>query len=316
MADSTAGVRTTVVVVTWRGRDHIDACLDGLATQHRPHSTLVVDNASDDGTADLLAAHPARPQVLRLPRNRGYAGGIAAALAHVRTPLVAWLNDDAVPGPNWLAELEDALDADPRAAAAGAVLTRPNGEIQTTGVRLTADGHGIDAATPGPGTFGFCGGAALLRTEALTAVGGVPAGFFCYYEDTDTAWRLRLAGWRVLSAPGATAVHQHGASTRPGSWPFHRWNERNRLLTLLRCAPLVVALREVVRFLAITLVLPLRRLAGRPVPDAVNFTVRLRMLVLAEILVRSPAATAVRLRIGRRSTVRRSVIWKTWAGRA
>ena len=315
MAESVAGVRTTVVVVTWRGRDHVEPCLDALAKQHRPHSTLVVDNASDDGTARVLADHPSRPQVLRLPANRGYAGGLAAALGQVRTPFVAWLNDDAAPSPDWLAELEDALDADPRAAAAGGVLTTPDGEISSAGVGLTADGHGADVTTPGPSTFGFCGGAALLRADALAAVGGVPAGFFCYYEDTDTAWRLRLAGWRVLSVPAATAVHLHGASSRPGSWPFHRWNERNRLLTLLRCAPGRVALGQLVRFLAITLALPVRRLLGRPVPVAANFTVRLRGLVLAEILVRSPATAVARLRIGRRGTVRRSVIWKTWAGR-
>lgn len=315
MADSAAGVRTTVVVVTWRGRDHVESCLDALAKQHRPHSTLVVDNASDDGTARILAGHPSRPPVLRLPVNRGYAGGLAAALDQVRTPFVAWLNDDAAPSPDWLGELEQALDADPRAAAAAAVLTTPDGEIQSAGTRLTADGHGVDAPAPGPSTFGFCGGAALVRTDALADVGGVPADFFCYYEDTDTAWRLRLAGWRVLSVPKATALHLHGASSKPGSWPFHRWNERNRLLTLLRCAPGRVALAQIIRFLGITLALPIRRLLGRPVPDAVNFTVRLRALVLAEILVRSPAALVARLRIGRRGTVRRSVIWKTWAGR-
>jgi GT2 family glycosyltransferase len=311
MAGSASGVRSTVVVVTWRGRAHIERCLDTLAAQHRPHSTLVLDNASDDGTADLLAAHPSRPRVLRLSRNRGYAGGIAAALPHIRTPFVAWLNDDAAPSPDWLGALEDALDDDPRAAAAGAVLTGADGRLQSAGVVLTSDGHGADLTTRGPGAFGFCGGAALLRTDALTAVGGVPAGFFCYYEDTDTAWRLRLAGWRILTVAGAVAEHAHGASSQPGSFGFHRWNERNRLLMLLRCAPGVVAVRELVRFAVITALLPVRR----SVPDAPNFRVPLRMLVLLEILTHSPAALAARWRIGRRSTERRSVIWRTWAGK-
>ncbi|HEX3647940.1 MAG TPA: glycosyltransferase family 2 protein [Pseudonocardiaceae bacterium] len=315
MVADVAGVRSTVVVVTWRGRAHIDACLDTLARQHRPHSTLVLDNASDDGTAELVADHPSCPAVLRLDRNRGYAGGIAAAMAKVRTPFVAWLNDDAAPAPDWLARLEDALDADPRAAAAGAMLRTPDGAVQSAGVGLTCDGHGADLASVGPGVFGFCGGAALLRTKALAAAGGVPADFFCYYEDTDTAWRLRLAGWRVLAVPGATAIHLHGASTRPGSFAFHRWNERNRLLMLVRCAPAAVAVRETVRFAAITAALPARRITrNRSGPDAVNFTVRLRLLVLAEVAARLPAGLLARWRIGRRSTVHRSVVWRTWAG--
>src|ERR1700716_1851209 len=95
---------STVVVVTWRGRDHVRQCLDAVAAQHRPHSTLVVDNASDDGTAEILAGHPSRPRVLRLRRNLGYAGGLAKALPEIRTPFVAWLNDDATPDPDWLGQ--------------------------------------------------------------------------------------------------------------------------------------------------------------------------------------------------------------------
>ena len=91
--------RSTVVVVTWRGRAHIVRCLDALAAQDSPHRILVVDNASTDGTAEFIAAHPSRPEVLRLPRNLGYAGGLAAALPRVGTEFMAWLNDDAAPDP-------------------------------------------------------------------------------------------------------------------------------------------------------------------------------------------------------------------------
>ncbi|MFD1150154.1 glycosyltransferase family 2 protein [Saccharothrix hoggarensis] len=301
---------TTVVVVTWRGREHITACLDALARQ-RPHRTLVVDNASDDGTAALVAAHPSRPEVLRLPVNRGYAGGLAAALPLVGTRYVAWLNDDATPDDGWLAALEDALDATPDAAAATASMVLPDGSTQSVGVRLTADGHGADLLLAGREVFGFCGGAALLRKDALDHVGGVPAAFFCYYEDTDTAWRLRLAGHRVLSVGPARVRHRHGASTNPGSRRFHRWNERNRLLTLLRCAPLAAAAREVARFAAITALLPVRR----NVPDAGNFRVPLRLQVLLEVLARLPVTVIQRWRIGRRATVDRRVVWREWAGR-
>jgi GT2 family glycosyltransferase len=305
---------TTVVVVTWRGADHITACLDGLAAQDRPHRTLVVDNASDDGTATLLARHPSRPEVLRLPRNTGYAGGVAAALAHVETPLVAWLNDDAVPRPGWLSALEDTLLADPALGAVGSLMRYAGGEVQSLGVCLTADGHGADLTEPRR-PFGFCGGAVLLRTDALRAVGGVPADFFCYYEDTDTAWRLRLAGYDVAVAADAVVVHRHGASTRPGSARFHWWNERNRLLTLLRCAPPVVAARELARFAALTAVLPLRRARrSEEVPKAANFRVPLRCRVLADVALRLPSTLRQRAEVRRRSVLGRGDVWRRWAG--
>jgi GT2 family glycosyltransferase len=289
-------VRTTVVVVTWRGREHIEACLDTLAKQQRPHRILVVDNASDDGSGAIARAHPSRPEVLRLAVNTGYAGGIQAALEVCTTPFIAWLNDDAMPEPGWLAAMEDALDAAPKAAAASAKLLTLDGRVQSIGVGLTRDGHGVDLVDGE--IFGFCGGAALVRTEPLKAVGGVPTEFFCYYEDTDTSWRLRLAGWTVLSVPDARVVHMHGATTKPGSVDFHRWNERNRLLMLLRCAPLWVAAREIVRFALITALLPVKR----SVPDAANFQIGLRVRVLREVLTRMPWAIASRA--GRRSGTR------------
>ncbi len=305
--------RSTVVVVTWRGRDHLARCLDALAGQ-RPHRLLVVDNASDDGTAEIAAAHPSRPEVLRTSRNLGYAGAMTSALPHVRTPFMAWLNDDAAPEPGWLAVLEEALDAAPGIAAASSSMSTPDGRALSTGVRLTADGHGTDG-TRGDHVFGFCGGAALLRTRALNGAGGVPATFFCYYEDTDTSWRLRLTGHRVVSTR-ARVRHLHGASTRPGSPAFHRWNERNRLLMLVRCAPAGVAARECARFAALTAVLPIRRALGRPVPDAANFRTGLRARVLAEVATRLPAALRARRDAGRRAVIGRRRLWRDWAGRS
>ncbi|CRK59741.1 glycosyl transferase, family 2 [Alloactinosynnema sp. L-07] len=301
-------VRTTVVVVTWRGRAHLAACLDALAAQTRPHRAIVVDNASTDGSAAIAAAHPSAPEVRGLPVNVGYAGALAA-VGDPGTAFVAWLNDDAAPGPDWLARLEDTLDADPTAAAASARLVSPAGAVQSVGVRLTADGHGADA-TAGP-VFGFCGGAALVRAAVLAQVGGVPGEYFCYYEDTDTSWRLRLAGWSVVAVP-VDVVHLHGASTAPGSRDFHLWNERNRLLTLLRCAPARVAAAQVARFALLTAVLPLR--AG--VPDAHNFQLGLRLRVLSQVAARLPRAVAARLKIKLCTPDARTAVWREWSGQS
>ncbi|HEX2299484.1 MAG TPA: glycosyltransferase [Pseudonocardiaceae bacterium] len=295
--------------MTWRGRGLISRCLDALAAQIRSHRVLVVDNASSDGTAGELAAHPLRPRVLRLRRNTGYAGALAAALPLIRTPFMAWLNDDAEPAPDWLAALEQCLDADVTTAAAASMLQDAAGAVTSTGVALTELGYGRD--TTGTAPFGFCGGAVLLRTDVLREVGGVAGALFCYYEDTDTSWRLRLGGYRIRTVPGARVRHAGGASTRHGTPAFHRWNERNRLLALLRCAPGRVAARELARFTALTLLLPFRR--DRPATP--NFTLGLRLRVLAEVAARLVPTLIARHHIGRRAQIPRAVIWTTWAGR-
>lgn len=295
-----------MVVVTWRGCGLVGDCLDALAAQTRPHRVLVIDNASTDGTARKLAAR--RCPVLRMTRNVGYAGALAAALPLVATPFMAWLNDDAQPEPQWLAALEQALDNDDTAAAAAAVLHTPGGAVSSTGVALTRLGYGQD--TTGTRPFGFCGGAALLRTDTLRAIGGVAGSLFCYYEDTDTSWRLRLAGYRVLAVPDARVRHLGGASARHGTPAFHRWNERNRLLVLLRCAPARVAARELARFAGLTLVLPWRR----DHPATPNFTPRLRLRVVGDVVARLPATLLARRQISRHCAIPRAILWSTWAG--
>ena len=162
------------------------------------------------------------------------------------------------------------------------------------------------------GVFGFCGGAALLRADALRAAGGVPARFFCYYEDTDTAWRLRLGGHGIVAVPAALVRHRHGASSAPGSRAFHRWNERNRLLMLVRCAPAAIAARELARFAAITALLAVR---GRGRRQAANLRVGLRLAVLTAVVAQLPATLAERIGIGRRAIVARGEVWRGWSGR-
>jgi GT2 family glycosyltransferase len=292
---ATGAPSITAVVVTWRGERHIAACLDSLLAQGDPASILVIDNASDDGTAQILgryAADHAAIRVVRMARNLGFAGGVAAALDHVWTEFVALLNDDATADPGWLGALRRALEHRPAAAAATSqVLLASSGMINNAGVALTNSGYGYDIGFGDPPArhahsrevFGFYGGAALLRTDALRAVGGFPARFFLYYEDTDTSWRLQLAGWSVVYEPSARVVHQHGASAGPASRTFAYHNERNRLWMLIRCAPAGVALRELGRFPLTTASLAAQAAARRR-PAGPQFSIRLRLAAIASTL--------------------------------
>jgi GT2 family glycosyltransferase len=312
----------TVLVVTWCARELLGKCLAALGAQTRPHRLLVVDNASTDGTADLLAALP-QAQVLRLPTNRGFAGGVAAGLAEVRTPWLALLNDDAEPAPGWL----DALVAEAGPArdvvAVTSRLLLPSGRVNNAGVVLRADGYGADRGLGEPDgppydlpaeVFGFSGGAALLQTAALRSAGGFPAPYFLYYEDTDTSWRLRLAGGRVRYAPAAVVRHAHSASADQASALFSFHNERNRLLTLTRCAPAGFALRQLARFGLTTGSLAGKRLLRRPLPPAPHFRVGLRLRVLGSYARLLPWALRTRREIGRRATVPRAEVARRWLG--
>ena len=264
----------SVLILNWNGRRLLPACLSALAQTDYPAGaweTVLVDNASTDGS--LEAALEAFPwaQGRRNPANWGFARGYNRAMAEAPGKYVALLSSDTRGRPGWLAALVAAAEADPRVAAATAKLVFPPhsphaGRIQNAGGLLLRDGSGRDRGTVVQGTevtyeadggqydraeevFFFSGAAVLLRKEALDDCGLFDERFFMYYEDLDLSWRFRLRGWKVLYVPEAVVEHEHAASS--GEWsPLFTYNvERNRVLMLLKLAPLPLALGQVGRYL-------------------------------------------------------------------
>lgn len=304
------------VVVTWRGADRLGACLASLDAQtvRDRLEVLVVDNGSSDGTSELLARDHPDVVVVRTPRNLGFAGGAELGLRDAPGH-VALLNDDAVYAPDAVERMLDALEAHPAAGAVTAriLLAEPDGAaprlVNSTGNVVTTRGTGGDRdwRTPvgqestDPDVFGFCGGAALLRREALDAVGSFDPDLFLYYEDTDLSWRLRAHGWTVVHEPSAVAVHQHAASSGTGSALFRYYNTRNSLVVVTRHAPARVALHSFVRQTAGAVRAVLRD--GPTTP-----TTRARLRALAAYVARLPRTLRERRRVWRDATVPRAEV--------
>ena len=312
----------TVIVVTWQGVHLIGPCLESLSLQDHPHRLVVVDNASTDGTTDFVAAQYPAARVLSLSRNLGFAGGVAAALGSVQTRYVALLNNDAEADPHWLAHAAAYLDSHPDLAAATSrmLLTSEPGTMNNAGIVLLPTGYGADRGLGEPDgpefdepvdVFGASGGAAVYRTLALKGVGGFEARYFMYYEDLDVSWRLRLAGWRIGYCPRAIVRHQHAASSQPGSPSFAFHTERNRLLTLARCAPLPYALAQSTRYLLTTASISVQRACGRTMPDSAVFNPGVRLKAIVSAAQMSPKLLRVR-RSATREQRRR--VFDEWLG--
>jgi N-acetylglucosaminyl-diphospho-decaprenol L-rhamnosyltransferase len=249
-------------VVNTNGREHLLACLEAIAATHPPevpHEVLVLDNASDDGSVAAVEAL-GRPdlRLIALERRRGKAENDTALLSEARGRYCLLLNEDAELQRGAARALLDALEGDPRAAAAGSQLLTSDGEPKACAWRLPGLLSALAPAlllprlavqSTGEHTreVGWCQSSAMLvRREAAAAVGYLDPGFFVYSDETDLCKRLHDAGWRVLYVPAARAVHHDQLSTDIESMrrrivEFHRGRER--YMRKHRSAPVRLAAR-------------------------------------------------------------------------
>lgn len=239
----------TLIVVTYNSRRWLARLRAALESQTETRWRLiVVDNASAPDQRPEITDLPARAALLQQEANLGFATGNNLAARGATTPYLVMLNPDAFPEPTWLANLIAAAERFPRAGAIGSTQISADNSSKFDGVGdvLHASGiayraeYGRPRRPVGPiaETFSACGAAMLVRREAFEAVGGFDDRYFCFFEDVDLGFRLRLAGWRVLQAPDAIVAHVGGGSTtsaRSGFAEFH--GARNRLWTFFKCMP-------------------------------------------------------------------------------
>lgn len=223
----------SVVVVSHNTREDLLRCLASLAQASVPLETLVVDNASEDGSPEAVERRFPDVRVLRNAANVGFGPANNRALAEARAPFVLLLNSDAELRPGCLETLVGILRERPDAGIAGPRTLEADGAVQMSfGPELTPWREwrqrrlvaGVKARRPDALRRAAAAAARehepawvsasclLARREALAAVGGFDEGYFLYEEDVDLCRRVRQAGWRVLFTPAAEAVHHLGRS--------------------------------------------------------------------------------------------------------
>jgi len=215
--------------VNTNGRDYLLACLAAIERTHPAgieREVLVLDNASDDGSADAVRELGREIRLIALEQRTGKAENDSTLMREAQGKYCLLLNEDSELRPGAAEALVAALDADPKAAAAAAQL-------------LDSDGHPVPSAWrfPGVGTAAIGAlflhrrftvqsvgnetrqvdwaqsSALLVRREAAAEVGYMDPAFFVYYDECDFAKRLDDAGWHSLFVPSAEAIHHDQLST-------------------------------------------------------------------------------------------------------
>ncbi|HEX5797573.1 MAG TPA: glycosyltransferase family 2 protein [Candidatus Saccharimonadales bacterium] len=215
-----------VIIPNWNGGELTIKCLKSLQDQTKKHNVIVVDNASEDNSVELIEKSFPNVQIIQNERNLGFAGGVNVGIKEALeqgAEYIVLLNNDVTLEKNWLVELEKTLKAHKKAGAAtGKLLDVDGKKVDNTGDEYSIWGLTIprerdlpaEQANDQPGeVFGACAGAAMYRAKAVRDVGLFDEKFFAYFEDTDYNFRLQLLGWKAMYEPEAIGYHATGSTS-------------------------------------------------------------------------------------------------------
>lgn len=248
-ADDRGLPSVTIVLLNFNGREHLVPCLDSIAALDYPApslSVVLVDNASTDGSLELLSQRYPWVTVLPQTTNLGFAPAVNLGVAHARSECVALVNNDMRLDPGWLRGL--VAQYEPAAGfvcVAGTILDWEGRHVDFADATINFHGFGqqqgfgqpVDTAHIENGkVLPFaCGGALLIRRETFVELGGFDPGFFAYFEDVDLGWRLQVCGYRTRLAAAAISYHRHhGTSSRFATHERILLLERNALRMLIK----------------------------------------------------------------------------------
>ncbi|MES1158621.1 MAG: glycosyltransferase family 2 protein [Terricaulis silvestris] len=234
-----------VIVVAYNSRRHLARQRAALEAQTEQRwKLIVIDNASAPDERPRQKELPGGARIIQSDENLGFAAANNRAAAQLDTPFLVFLNPDAFPEPTWLAELLAAAQRLPDVDAFGSTqisdlhpsrLDGAGDEMPFFAIPYRAFHGASRALNPEEGEcFSACAAAALYRADAFHKLGGFDERLFCYCEDVDLGYRLRLGGGVTMQVTNAAVRHIGGGASPTAD----RLGARNALWVFVKNTPL------------------------------------------------------------------------------
>ncbi|MGC2769609.1 MAG: glycosyltransferase family 2 protein [Candidatus Acidiferrum sp.] len=267
MSTPSTSVDMSVVIVGWNAKHYLELCLESLAKAppRRSIEVFVVDNASADGSAEMIEAKFPWVKLIKSSENLGFSKGNNVAIRQCQGHYIALVNPDVIVFPGCLDALADFLDQNPKVGNVGPRVLNPDMSMQSTCRRFPTLWNNFCSATglstrfknsrffAGEHMFYFphdrtltvdviVGCFSMIRRETFDEVGLLDEDLFMYGDDVDWCRRACNAGWQVVFYPGGQAIHDRGKTTAPYPVRFavaqqrsvlHYWKKHHSFLGVL-----------------------------------------------------------------------------------
>jgi len=239
-----------VIIVNWNGRHLLHDCLSSLRLQNFSNfETILVDNGSSDGSAQFVATKFPEIRIIRLAKNRGFAGGNNIGIREAKGEYVVLLNNDTEVASDWLKELYLAIDSDDSIAACDSKVLYFNkrniiwsagakysiaGTVEARGQNRNDDLEYQQSAD----VFVAVACSAIYRKKVFEEIGMLDEDFFAGYEDVDWSFRAHLHGYRIINVPASKVYHKVSATHKYNSDMFVYNGQKNVTYVFLKNMPL------------------------------------------------------------------------------
>lgn len=260
-ANMSTPMKTAVVILNWNGKGMLERFLPPLLASTGPEARVIVaDNASTDGSMEMMKEKFPEVATMSFSRNWGFAGGYNRALMQLDAEYFLLLNSDIEVSGRWLEPLEEWMDSHPEcgicapklhscaekdrfeyAGAAGGYIDRfgyPFCRGRVLGMTEKDEGQ-YDTPADVLWVSGAC---LMIRSGLYRESGGLDEKFFAHMEEIDLCWRVQLSGYRVTAVPYSTVYHVGGGSLPNGAPRKLYLNYRNNLLMLRKNLAKTIAL--------------------------------------------------------------------------
>ncbi len=227
----------SIIIVSWKVRELLDWCLNSIFSHIKSpeFEIIVVDNASEDGSVEMIRRKFPQVKVITNNENYGFAKACNQGVRIARGKYLFFLNPDSAVTNNIYDQIINFMESHPQVGVGGCYLYYPDGRIQTSLYKFTSLTNNLGRALllysflpknnltapffsdyfrPNELIERVCGGAMVVRRETFEEVGLFDESFFLYSEDEDLCYRMKQKGWKVAPIPDTKIIHHHDQSSK------------------------------------------------------------------------------------------------------
>ena len=237
----------SVIITNYNGKAYLKECLGSLeCIEYKNYETILVDNASTDGSAEFVKNNFPKIKILPLKKNLGFAEGCNIGAQKAEGEFIIFLNNDTKVDVNWLSALIKAKTkyGENHIYSSKILFYDDPKTINTTGGLITIIGSGLDINFGKPDKEEYnkvryigspSGCSMMLKKSIFQQMGGFDKDYFAYLEDVDFGWRCWLKGYKTYYIPQSVVYHKFGSTGGKRDTPFRVFNsQKNRLSNIIK----------------------------------------------------------------------------------